>query len=130
MLSPWLSLGRDLQCFTRDGTKIHRYTLSLVSGVSCATHDFEAVLRSDESFSTSQGSNHIRPVSVLFLTCLKICRIFLSMNLIHLITVSYHQVCLKSDYFAKFAHKIAKSKYFPNIFYDSDSPINSLSDNV
>ena len=37
---------------------------------------------------------------------------------------------LKSDYFAKIAHKIAKPKYFPNIFYDSDSPINSLSDDI
>ena len=25
---------------------------------------------------------------------------------------------------------IAKPKYFPNIFYDSDSPINSLSDDI
>ena len=37
---------------------------------------------------------------------------------------------LKSDYFAKIAHKIAKPKYFPNIFDDSDSPINSLSDDI
>ena len=37
---------------------------------------------------------------------------------------------LNSDYFAKIAHKIAKSKYFPNIFNDSDSPINSLSDDI
>ena len=33
---------------------------------------------------------------------------------------------LNFAYFAKIAHKIAKPKYFPNIFYDSDSPINSL----
>ena len=33
---------------------------------------------------------------------------------------------LNSDYFAKNAHKIAKSKYFPDILNDSDSPINSL----
>ena len=45
MLSPCLSLGLDLQCFTRDGTKIHRYTLS---DISCATHDF---LRSHGGFS-------------------------------------------------------------------------------
>ena len=37
---------------------------------------------------------------------------------------------LKSDYFANIAHKIAKSKYFSNIFDDSDSPINSLSDYI
>ena len=37
---------------------------------------------------------------------------------------------LNSDYFAKIVHKIAKSKYFSNIFYDWDSPINSLSDDV
>ena len=37
---------------------------------------------------------------------------------------------LKSDYFAKVAHKIAKPKYFPNIFYDFDSPINSISDDI
>ena len=37
---------------------------------------------------------------------------------------------LKSDYFAKNAHKIAKSKYFPDILNDSDSPINSLSDDI
>ena len=37
---------------------------------------------------------------------------------------------LKFDYFAKIAHKIAKSKYFPNIFDDSDSPINFLSDDI
>ena len=37
---------------------------------------------------------------------------------------------LKSNYFSKIAHKIAKSKYFPNIFDDSDSPINSLSDDI
>ena len=47
LLSPCLSLGLDLQCFTRDSTKIHRYTLS---EISCATHDFEAVLRSHGSF--------------------------------------------------------------------------------
>ena len=34
---------------------------------------------------------------------------------------------LNSDYFAKIAHKIAKSKYLPDILNDSDSPINSLS---
>ena len=37
---------------------------------------------------------------------------------------------LNSDYFAKIAHKIAKLKYFSNIFNDSDSPINSLSDDI
>ena len=37
---------------------------------------------------------------------------------------------LNSACFAKIAHKIAKPKYFPNIFYDSDSPINSLSDDI
>ena len=87
MLSLCLPLGLDLQCFTRDGTKIHRYTLS---EISCATHDF---LHSHGSFFTFQESNHIRPISVLFLTCLKIFRILLSMNLIHLVTVSYHQLC-------------------------------------
>ena len=34
------------------------------------------------------------------------------------------------DYFAKIAHKIVKSKYFPNILNDSDSRINSLSDDT
>ena len=33
------------------------------------------------------------------------------------------KIGLNSDYFAKIAHKIAKSKYFPNILNDSDSPI-------
>ena len=37
---------------------------------------------------------------------------------------------LNSAYFAKIAHKIAKPKYFLNIFYDSDSPINALSDDI
>ena len=37
---------------------------------------------------------------------------------------------LNSDCFAKIAHKIAKSKYFPNILNDSDSRINSLSDDI
>ena len=37
---------------------------------------------------------------------------------------------LNSAYFSKIAHKIAKPKYFPNIFDDSDSPINSLSDDI
>ena len=37
---------------------------------------------------------------------------------------------LNSDYFAKIAHKIPKSKYFPNIFNDSDSAINFLSDDI
>ena len=37
---------------------------------------------------------------------------------------------LNSDYFAKNAHKIAKSKYFPDILNDSDSAINSLSDDM
>ena len=37
---------------------------------------------------------------------------------------------LNSAYFAKIAHKIAKPKYFPNFFDDSDSPINSLSDDI
>ena len=54
MLSLCLSLGVDLQCFTRDGIKIHRYTVSEISSV---THDFEAVLSSHESFFTSQGSD-------------------------------------------------------------------------
>ena len=37
---------------------------------------------------------------------------------------------LNSDYFAKNAHKIGKSKYFYDILNDSDLPINSLSDNI
>ena len=37
---------------------------------------------------------------------------------------------LKSAYFAKIAYKIVKSKYFPNIFDDSDSLINSLYDDI
>ena len=37
---------------------------------------------------------------------------------------------LNSAYFAKIAHKIAKPKYFPNISDDSDSPIDSLSDDI
>ena len=37
---------------------------------------------------------------------------------------------LNSAYFAKIADKMAKAKYFLNIFYDSDSPINSLSDDI
>ena len=37
---------------------------------------------------------------------------------------------LNSDCFAKIAHKIAKSKYFPNILNDSDSRINSLLDDI
>ena len=37
---------------------------------------------------------------------------------------------LNSAYFPKIAHKSAKPKYFPNIFDDSDSPINSLSDDI
>ena len=37
---------------------------------------------------------------------------------------------LNSDYFAKHAYKIAKSKYFPDILNDWDSPINSLSDDI
>ena len=37
---------------------------------------------------------------------------------------------LNSAYFAKIAHKIAKPKYFSNIFDDSDSPINSFSDDI
>ena len=44
--------------------------------------------------------------------------------------LSNFQNGLKSDYFPKIAHKIAKPKYFPNIFDDSDSPINSLSDDI
>ena len=35
-----------------------------------------------------------------------------------------------SDYFEKIAHKMAKSKYFPNILNDSDSRMNSLSDDI
>ena len=37
---------------------------------------------------------------------------------------------LNSAYFAKDVHKIAKSKYFPDILNDSDSPINSLSNDI
>ena len=37
---------------------------------------------------------------------------------------------LNSDYFAKIAHKIVKSKYFPDILNDSDSSINSLSNDI
>ena len=37
---------------------------------------------------------------------------------------------LNSDHFGKIAHKRAKSKYFPNILNDSDSPINVLSDDI
>ena len=81
MLSPYLSLGLDLQCFTWLGNIVPRFidihfqrsTVRLtISRLSC---------RSYESFSF-----------VLFPTCLKIFRILLSMNLIHLVTVSYHQV--------------------------------------
>ena len=32
--------------------------------------------------------------------------------------------------FRENAHKIAKPKYFPNIFDDSDTPIDSLSDDI
>ena len=81
----------------QDGTKIHRYTLS----DRLCDSDFEAVLGSHGSFFTSQGSNHIRPISVLFLTWLKIFRILLSMNLIHLATVSYHQVCQERQFQTK-----------------------------
>ena len=35
---------------------------------------------------------------------------------------------LNSDYVAKIVHGIAKSKYFPDILNDLDSPVNSLSD--
>ena len=41
---------------------------------------------------------------------------------------SNFQKGLNSDYFAKIVHKIAKSKYFPDISNDLDSPINSLFD--
>ena len=37
---------------------------------------------------------------------------------------------LNSDYFAKIALEIAKSKYFRKILNDWDSPINSLSDDI
>ena len=37
---------------------------------------------------------------------------------------------LNSDYFAKIAHKIAKSKYLHDIVNDSNSPINYLSDDI
>ena len=37
---------------------------------------------------------------------------------------------LNADYFAKNANKIEKSKYFPDVLNDSDSPINSLSDDI
>ena len=37
---------------------------------------------------------------------------------------------LNSNYLAKNAHKIAKSKYFYDILNDSDSLINSLSDDI
>ena len=37
---------------------------------------------------------------------------------------------LNSDYFLKIAHKIAKSKYFFQFLNDSDSPIDSLFDDI
>ena len=37
---------------------------------------------------------------------------------------------LNLDYFAKIAPKIAKSKYFSDIYNNSDSPINFLSDDI
>ena len=49
-------------------------------------------------FITSQGSEHIRPVSVLYFTCLKMSKILLSLNLIHPVTVSYHQECQQSQF--------------------------------
>ena len=37
---------------------------------------------------------------------------------------------LNFDYFAEIAHKIAKLKHFSDIYKDSDSPINYLSDDI
>ena len=39
-------------------------------------------------------------------------------------------MALNFDYFAKIAHKIAKSKYFSDIINYSNSPINYFSDDI
>ena len=41
-----------------------------------------------------------------------------------------HPFDISRSLFRENAHKIAKSKYFPDILNDSDSPINSLSDDI
>ena len=75
-------------------TKIHRYTLS---EISCTTKI------SRLSFVLMEVSSRLRDPTtsdqyVVFLTYLKAFRILLSMNLIHLITVSYHQVCQERQF--------------------------------
>ena len=87
MLSLCLSLGLDLQCFTWLGKIIQRF-IDTHFQRSAVRLRFRGCLLFSLKFFRSQGSNHIRPISVLFLTCLKIFRILLSMNLIHLIILS------------------------------------------
>ena len=89
MLSPCLSLGLDLQCFTWFGKMIQRfiYTHFQRSAV---------LLRFRGCLSFSWKFFHVQPhpTSICFISHLfKNFRILVSMNLIHLITVSYHQVC-------------------------------------
>ena len=95
MSSPCLSLGLDLQCFTRLGKMVQRF-IDTLSEISCVTHVFEAALRSHGRFSCLRDPT-TSDQYVLFPTCLKIFRI-LSMNLIHLVTVSYHQVCQERQF--------------------------------
>ena len=115
MLSPCLSLGLDLQIyFTWLGKMIQRFT---------DTHFQRSAVRlrfSNGTFFTSQGFKHIRPISVLFLTCLKIFRILHSMNLIHLITVSYHQVCQERQFQTQVS--LLFLTFYARATVDSDPP--------
>ena len=101
----------------QDSTKIHRYTLSEISCMTQISRRSPALM---EIFFTSQGSVHILARSVLFLNCLNIFRILLSMNLIHLITVSYHHVCQERQFQTKVS--LLFLTFYVRATIDSDPP--------
>ena len=82
----------------------------------------------EEKFKFRQYEDYKRSETNLQITCFK--RYLISSYSKSLKFFRTSENGLNSAYFAKIAHKIAKPKYFPNIFDDSDSPINSLSDDI
>ena len=91
MLPPYLSLGLDLQCFTWLGNMVQRFidihfqrsaVRLTISGLSCALMKVFHISRIQP-----------QPTNICFIShLLKNFQILLSMNLIHLVTISYHQV--------------------------------------
>ena len=105
----------------QDDTKIHRYTLS---EISCATRFRGCISLSWKIFHVSGIQPH--PTNICFIShLLKIFTILLSMNLIHLITVSYHQVCQERQFQTQAS--LLFLTFYARATTDSDPPRGSYS---